>query len=155
MRRRIRRPERLNAQLLGELKYFTGRPCKHGHLAHRYTATGHCVPCRSRDTVASRRKHLQRSNAADRARYAQDPGKDLAKQARRRALKANQLCGCCTAADFRAVYRAAAVLRAEVDHRLPLTDGGAHCCKNLQILMPADHRTKTAQENRLRFRAVA
>lgn len=27
-------------------KYYTGRPCKYGHLAYRYTMTGACIDCR-------------------------------------------------------------------------------------------------------------
>ena len=25
--------------------YFTGKPCKHGHIAERYTLTGQCAEC--------------------------------------------------------------------------------------------------------------
>lgn len=28
-----------------ESKYFTGKPCKHGHIAERYTMMGNCVEC--------------------------------------------------------------------------------------------------------------
>lgn len=31
---------------LNLLKYFTGKKCKHGHLAERYTNGGHCCECK-------------------------------------------------------------------------------------------------------------
>lgn len=36
--------------------YFTGKPCKRGHVAERYTSTGNCVDChalRDQETVSS------------------------------------------------------------------------------------------------------
>jgi len=29
-----------------ESQYFTGKPCKHGHIAPRNTATMECIQCR-------------------------------------------------------------------------------------------------------------
>lgn len=34
-----------DAKRLGLDKYFTGRACKHGHIAMRYTSTGTCQDC--------------------------------------------------------------------------------------------------------------
>lgn len=31
----------------GLKQYFTGKPCKHGHITNRYTATGYCSACSS------------------------------------------------------------------------------------------------------------
>lgn len=28
-------------------RYFTGKPCKHGHVAQRWTSSGHCIGCSS------------------------------------------------------------------------------------------------------------
>lgn len=33
------------ARLLGTPRYFTGVPCKRGHLAERYAMGGHCIGC--------------------------------------------------------------------------------------------------------------
>jgi hypothetical protein len=33
------------ARQLGLPKYFTGKPCKHGHISERYTLGGTCVTC--------------------------------------------------------------------------------------------------------------
>jgi hypothetical protein len=36
---------RVDAIAIGSYKYFTGKPCKHGHVAERYTKTCVCVEC--------------------------------------------------------------------------------------------------------------
>lgn len=46
----IKRPYRLNAAReeaisLGKSTYFTGKPCKHGHIAERRVSTKTCVQC--------------------------------------------------------------------------------------------------------------
>ena len=38
-------PERAAAKAAGERHYSTGKPCKNGHLALRFTANGVCVEC--------------------------------------------------------------------------------------------------------------
>lgn len=70
----------------------------------------------------------------------------------RRAWKRGQRCICCTYTTIQRIYIAARILRAEVDHKKPLAIGGFHCRKNLQILSPAAHRTKTVRDNK-RIRA--
>lgn len=37
--------ERKEAIKLGLYRYFTGKPCKHGHKAERYTFSGACIEC--------------------------------------------------------------------------------------------------------------
>ena len=36
-----------NAKLQGLPRYFTGKPCKHGHMSERFINDGHCVECKS------------------------------------------------------------------------------------------------------------
>ena len=36
---------RAEAKALGSKRYFTGKPCKHGHLAERFTSSRGCVVC--------------------------------------------------------------------------------------------------------------
>lgn len=36
---------RAEAKINGDKKYFTGKPCPHGHTAERYTSSGHCCEC--------------------------------------------------------------------------------------------------------------
>lgn len=37
--------ERQAARALGLKRYFTGKPCKHGHIAERQVANGSCLEC--------------------------------------------------------------------------------------------------------------
>lgn len=37
--------ERAEARKLGRVRYFTGRPCRHGHVAERYVVSGSCIEC--------------------------------------------------------------------------------------------------------------
>lgn len=39
--------ERKAAKIAGLIHYFTGRPCKHGHIARRQTSDGACLVCKS------------------------------------------------------------------------------------------------------------
>lgn len=34
-----------DARLLGLVRYYTGKPCKHGHVCERMTVNGDCVQC--------------------------------------------------------------------------------------------------------------
>jgi hypothetical protein len=36
---------RASARAAGQTFYFTGKPCKHGHVAKRYSHNGECVVC--------------------------------------------------------------------------------------------------------------
>lgn len=66
---------RAEAKARGLKRYFTGEPCKHGHIAERYVADGRCMVC-SAERVA--------------ARYRLDPEKGREDQKRRRAEKPDQ-----------------------------------------------------------------
>lgn len=37
--------ERKIAKLLGMIRYFTGKPCRNGHIASRFTQSGTCSEC--------------------------------------------------------------------------------------------------------------
>lgn len=41
--------ERLAAKNAGHTHYYTGRPCKHGHVAKRFTSSGYCTACAQQD----------------------------------------------------------------------------------------------------------
>ena len=38
-------PERQIARALGMNRYFTGKPCKNGHIAERWVSKAKCVQC--------------------------------------------------------------------------------------------------------------
>jgi hypothetical protein len=45
---------RQEAKKEGLSRYFTGEPCKHGHVAERYSGAGICVECDRARRVAAR-----------------------------------------------------------------------------------------------------
>ena len=59
--------ERKQAKELGLVRYFTGKPCKRGHVAERQVSSKLCMECQ-RDVVARWRKdNLERERALERA----------------------------------------------------------------------------------------
>ena len=53
-----RASERAKAKELGERFYFTGRPCKYGHISKRYTDKGTCCECMAVDFEAKKESRL-------------------------------------------------------------------------------------------------
>lgn len=63
--------ERTKALEEGRTKYFTGKPCKHGHVDERKTDSGQCVACakealkkwyqKNKERVAERSREAQRT----------------------------------------------------------------------------------------------
>lgn len=164
--------------------YFTGKPCKRGHITTRYASNKRCTACskirsaqdrvlfpeqkaasakRCRAKIREYHRRYMQVNPATPEQIRQRHERYWAKhpEARRegnakyRHGKRAARCTCCSAKEFRIVYACAAIFSSEVDHVIPLHKGGLHCCKNLQILTPAEHREKTAAENRARMRLVA
>lgn len=82
---------------------------------------------------------LRENTPAGRARGRRD-------EARRKARKLAQLCTCCAAHEFFAMYTQAQASGMEVDHRKALALGGLHCTKNLQLITPEDHLEKTRRD---------
>lgn len=41
----VRNTRRMEARAAGRVKYFSGKSCKHGHRARRYTSNGLCTVC--------------------------------------------------------------------------------------------------------------
>jgi hypothetical protein len=64
--------ERSEAKALGNRFYFTGKPCKHGHIAKRYTDKGTCCECMSIDFVEkkeNRTKQMRLNYAEKKSQY--------------------------------------------------------------------------------------
>lgn len=61
------------ARALGLKRYFTGEPCKRGHVAERYVVNKDCVACGPAKKQRVSREKRDQHNAARRAKYAQDP----------------------------------------------------------------------------------
>lgn len=67
------------ARAEGLKRFYTGKPCKHGHIAEQYTANGKCVECerergrKRRKDPDYRRKENETNRKWKRERYASDP----------------------------------------------------------------------------------
>lgn len=46
--------KRRHALSLGLTRYFTGKPCSHGHIAERFSSSGYCVECNNLRVGAER-----------------------------------------------------------------------------------------------------
>ncbi len=76
---------RPDAAALGVPKYFTGRPCKRGHMDPRYTTDGSCVSCAIGRAQALYAKDGERIRARHCAAYADNP-EPYKERCRRRRL---------------------------------------------------------------------
>lgn len=54
----------------GEIFYYTGLPCRHGHMAKRYTSSGQCLECQRsiHKAKADRLKENRKRRLADKRR---------------------------------------------------------------------------------------
>ena len=55
--------QREEARDKGETRYFTGSPCKRGHIAERYVLNNGCIECGKENVAANREKIIQRRRA--------------------------------------------------------------------------------------------
>lgn len=62
----MKQAERHQAKLLGEKHFFTGKPCKRGHIAKRLTSTGTCTEC---SRVLGKIHDAKRRNCNSRKEY--------------------------------------------------------------------------------------
>lgn len=157
------------ARAIGAQRYFTGAPCKHGHIAERHVK-GTCVECtrlRGRQLYAEnpgywkahreknkavyaaaqmrfRDKDRERARQADREFKKQHPGKVRHDAGLRRARLLNAAPAWVNPQELRTVYEACPA-GLEVDHIIPLvaeTVCGLHVPWNLQYLTRAENRRK-------------
>lgn len=150
---------REEAKSQGLKRYFTGKPCKHGHLSHRTTLDRNCVDCSNqknrkyhsdnqKDILSRQRKYHKENSDVIYARKAQW-NKDYPEFSRRNTAKrrAAQLLRTPKWADpdkILEVYKNCP-LGFEVDHEIPLQGefvSGLHVENNLRYLTPSDNRSK-------------
>lgn len=150
----------------GLVRYFTGKPCPHGHIAERYVAGRGCVAClkghKTRweranpegQAARARRWFLankQKANAATRAWSARNLDKEAAKTARRRAATQRATPAWADLEAIESFYALARIYRdfgheVEVDHIAPLRGRkvcGLHVHQNLQVLPMSVNRSKS------------
>jgi hypothetical protein len=66
---------RAEAKARGLKRFFTGEPCKHGHVAERLVSSRGCMECtreRNREKRANDPEYVERERARERERYAND-----------------------------------------------------------------------------------
>lgn len=62
------------------MKYFTGKPCKRGHVAERYESTRQCVECQNENRKQWRAENPGRYRELDVLQYWKDPVANAAKK---------------------------------------------------------------------------
>lgn len=154
---------RAAAIAIGQRWYFTGNPCKHGHIAKRLVSNGTCLRCSNARASAWARKNKAKRNAivrryyhsreaiaekfrARRRRWAKKNRDGLLVIKRRRAARQRMATGSHTADDVRDLFkkqRGKCVIchstlgdTYHVDHIEPLGRGGGNDKRNLQLLCP-------------------
>jgi 5-methylcytosine-specific restriction endonuclease McrA len=157
------------AKLAGEQYYSTGKPCRNGHVARRYMASGKCAACEIAKSTRYNKRNLPKLAAYVRERRRENPvphrvsstkwrdenpewtrtNGRLYRQRRRAKERENGGDGL-TTAEVDALYarsRHSCALcghkvRLELDHIMPLALGGRHEISNIQLLCRPCNRGK-------------
>ena len=156
---------RKNALLQGLTRYFTGKPCKHDHLAERYSKDGCCVTCTkikldkyrevNRDLVNERRRASKDTNRKSTARWVKaNAGVVNAWNMKRYAAKKHRTPAWLTDVDHERIantYKLATLQSKitgtiwHVDHIIPLQGknvSGLHVPANLRAIPGVDNIRK-------------
>jgi hypothetical protein len=157
---------RKQAMLSGERQYFTGTPCKHGHLANRYVSTKACVVCAGAFTKAWNAENLSAILARNKQwreanpervkrqrhnRYLANQPYYFAASKRKKAALKDRVPPWADLGAMREMYAEAKMRRENgddvvVDHVIPLngeTVCGLHVHTNLQIIGARENRIKS------------
>ena len=142
----------------GDTYYFTGEPCKHGHVDKRLTSDCGCMQCKYIRKLEYRSKPENQIKSKEYSRRwrKENPEKNAA-QARIYSSRKKGAEGVYTGDDARGILRRQKQKCAEptcganldetghhVDHIMPLALGGSNWPKNLQCLCPDCNRRKNS-----------
>lgn len=154
----MKRNERYEAKVAGLRHYFTGKPCKNGHIAKRFTRCGQCTECSTVCRAAYRNRYPEKVRETKRrARFDNPDSRDRIQRryaaahpeqvrAFRHAYRARkkQSSGRFTAEDIRRIFTLqkgrCAYCREKLgkgfqrDHIIPLRRGGTNDARNIQLL---------------------
>lgn len=136
---------RKEAKALGQTHYYTGKPCKHGHVGKRFVSTGQCHICMLEHRKAYHYRHHEKSLENARAYKANNKNVVNAINAKRRLLSKHATPQWANQELIKIVYEKAAKYGLQVDHVVPLTSKlvcGLHVWHNLQLLDAPLNKTK-------------
>jgi hypothetical protein len=129
-----------------ELKwYFTGKPCKHGHIAKRYITKSECQACRLA-RYASKKSKYKRLNKQWKKR---NKGLVNATAAKRNSAKLLRTVAWANLEKIKEIYKNCPKGMV-VDHIIPLQGklvSGLHVENNLQYLTPSENNRKSNKYN--------
>jgi hypothetical protein len=136
--------------------YYTGKPCRRGHMAKRWTSNTNCVECLAASNRAWNAANPEKKAASNRAWRAAHPDHVPAQQGLTRARI--KYPGCVPPefdlkqtipfyAEARRRTRETGVLHV-VDHIVALCLGGQHVASNLQVLTEEENREKAKTERK-------
>jgi hypothetical protein len=75
---------REKARAAGQTRYFTGKPCKRGHIAERLTSNWKCVACIDKPLRRKRDSQRVRRKRRENPQWAQERDKKATERHRRR-----------------------------------------------------------------------
>lgn len=140
---------RQEALELGSRHYFTGKPCKHGHVEKRFSQRGTCMGCsrsialdvyRRDPALAISKVRKWESENPDRRKYHRRKG-----VAQHRAAKLQRTPTWANLEAIKVIYENCPPGH-DVDHVIPLQGkkvSGLHVVANLQYLTVSDNRSKS------------
>lgn len=134
--------DRQTALALGLTHYYTGKPCKYGHVTIRNTTSKHCVICQRRLRAEWRLKHPEQNKEIKRVdRLNNKTYYNHKDNLRKRALQSRALWGSESTLNL---YKErdrlnliAGFIKYHIDHIIPINGknvSGLHVPDNLQIL---------------------
>lgn len=164
-----------DARARGLKRFFTGTPCRRGHISERYVADYTCIECTHMAWRRASVKDYDQKHKDDRKKYSKkwrDENRDIsnahsrrwakehpeehAMRARLRRSRQRNAGGSHTVEEIKALlskqkFKCAACSKRvadsyEVDHIVPLSKGGSNDIRNLQILCISCNRRKNAKD---------
>lgn len=150
------------ARCAGLSHYFTGNPCKRGHVEKRHTSNGSCLKCDQEKQAAAqwhvRNRSKHNANGLAWTAKNRDKAREIKRIAghKRRAIilgsggthTATDLAEIFTAQGGKCAYCKASLTKVKkhVDHIQPLARGGSNGRENIQFLCAPCNQTKSAKD---------
>lgn len=142
---------RSEALARGLIRYFTGKPCKRGHVAERQVSNGSCAMCDREVQRAWQRANPDKARTYTRAWETANPEKERRRKRARDAAQISATPAWADQAAILAVYAEAERLTLEagvlhhVDHIVPLKHPlvcGLHIASNLRAIPASENMKK-------------